>query len=438
MREAVLDGLPDADAEAARAPARPRTPAASRRSCTTSAATTSATSSARSRAARATADRPTVIFAYTIKGYGLEIAGRPQNHSALLTAEQIDELRARSGLTPESEWDRVPGGVAGGAVCSRRRARRLERRDRSPAAHVEVPRTLSTRDPATISTQAAFGRTLLDLSRVEGVGERLVTVSPDVSVSTNLGGFINKIGVWGHAEEPVYDLMDDSPLKWRVGPRGPAHRDGHRRDEPRAAPRPARPQLGLPARAAVSDRDGLRPLRDAGARGNRLLDVLRLPLRPGRHAVRDLALARRWRPPVVEHSGDRDRRRPASATPSRATRGSSNGCCSTAWRGCRSRTARRCTSASRRRRSTRRLSPRRRPGSATSGFGRMSSPAVSASVSRAGGRPDRPRDLRRDRAAGARGGDAACRRGRRRGHRALPLLARSSLPRLAVAAARSR
>ena len=61
---------------------------------------------------------------------------------------------------------------------------------------------------------------LLELSRVEGVGERLVTVSPDVAVSTNLGGFVNKAGVWAPAQEPVYDEMEDSPLKWRVGPTG--------------------------------------------------------------------------------------------------------------------------------------------------------------------------------------------------------------------------
>jgi len=52
------------------------------------------------------------------------------------------------------------------------------------------------------------------------VGERLVTVSPDVAVSTNLGGFVNKTGVWGLEREPVYDEMEDSPLKWRVDPAG--------------------------------------------------------------------------------------------------------------------------------------------------------------------------------------------------------------------------
>jgi pyruvate dehydrogenase E1 component len=85
---------------------------------------------------------------------------------------------------------------------------------------IPVPASLSDHDPAATSTQAAFGRVLLDLTRVEGVADRLVTVAPDVSTSTNLGGFINKAGVWEPDEAPVYDAMEDSPLKWRVGPRG--------------------------------------------------------------------------------------------------------------------------------------------------------------------------------------------------------------------------
>ncbi|MCY7303381.1 MAG: pyruvate dehydrogenase [Thermoleophilia bacterium] len=171
------------------------------------------------RRARKTPDRPTVIFAYTIKGYGLEMAGRPQNHSALLDGEQVDRLRAAMGLTVATEWNGYGADTAEGRVLAEAR-RRLDRGDREPAALVPVPATLSERAPGATSTQAAFGRVLLDLSRVEGVSERLVTVAPDVSTSTNLGGFINKTGVWGPDEERVYDAMDDSPLKWRVGPSG--------------------------------------------------------------------------------------------------------------------------------------------------------------------------------------------------------------------------
>ncbi len=169
--------------------------------------------------ARATSNRPTVIFAYTIKGYGLEIAGRPQNHSALLTGDQIDAFRTELGLTPDTEWDAFAPESPEGQLLTAARAR-LDRGHRPLPAQVPVPVRLSERDPGPSSTQAAFGRALLELSRVDGVGERLVTVSPDVSVSTNLGGFINKTGVWGPADEPVYDAMEDSPLKWRVGPSG--------------------------------------------------------------------------------------------------------------------------------------------------------------------------------------------------------------------------
>ena len=169
--------------------------------------------------ARATTDRPTVIFAYTIKGYGLEIAGRPQNHSALLDGDQIDRFRTSVGLTPMNEWDGFLPDTPEARVLAEARSR-LDRGSRPPAARIQVPVSLSDRDPASTSTQAAFGRTLLDLSRVEGIAERLVTVAPDVSTSTNLGGFINKAGVWGPAEERVYDEMADSPMKWRVGPRG--------------------------------------------------------------------------------------------------------------------------------------------------------------------------------------------------------------------------
>ncbi|MFN8222343.1 MAG: hypothetical protein U0R50_03735 [Gaiellales bacterium] len=169
--------------------------------------------------ARETHDRPTVIFAYTIKGYGLEIAGRHQNHSALLTGPQIDRLREDVGLTPVTEWDRFEPDSPEGRVLAAAHER-LDRGDRPPAERFAVPEPLGAQPTGSLSTQAAFGRILLDLSRTDGVGRRLVTLSPDVSASTSLGGFINKTGVWGPEEEPVYDAMDDSPLKWRVSPRG--------------------------------------------------------------------------------------------------------------------------------------------------------------------------------------------------------------------------
>jgi pyruvate dehydrogenase E1 component len=170
-------------------------------------------------AARAERERPTIIFAYTIKGYGLPIAGRPLNHSALLTGEQIGDLRAAVGLTAETEWDAFGAETPEGRLCAAAAAR-LARPERPPPAPVPVPASLSGKGPARASTQEVVGRVLLDLSRIEGLAERVVTISPDVSVSTNLGGWINKVGVFGPAEEPYYEGPETSALSWRVTPSG--------------------------------------------------------------------------------------------------------------------------------------------------------------------------------------------------------------------------
>ena len=55
-----------------------------------------------------------------------------------------------------------------------------------------------------MSTQETFGRVLTALADEPDVGRRLVTTSPDVSVSTNLGGWINKAGVFTADEQPDY------------------------------------------------------------------------------------------------------------------------------------------------------------------------------------------------------------------------------------------
>jgi pyruvate dehydrogenase E1 component len=51
------------------------------------------------------------------------------------------------------------------------------------------------------STQAAFGRILLELSKAGGdLADRIVTTSPDVTVSTNLGAWVNQRGLFRRSE----------------------------------------------------------------------------------------------------------------------------------------------------------------------------------------------------------------------------------------------
>jgi pyruvate dehydrogenase E1 component len=163
------------------------------------------------------ADRPSVVFAYTVKGWGLPIAGNPRNHSALLTPEQVATFRTAVGLTPETEWDRFDAGSGAGIVCNRRREE-LQRAPRRRALDVAVPAETGVRTGKPLSTQEVFGRVLVDLSRNEAVAPYLVTTAPDVATSTNLAGFINRLGVFAPRERRSWS--EDPVLRWSEGPSG--------------------------------------------------------------------------------------------------------------------------------------------------------------------------------------------------------------------------
>jgi len=165
--------------------------------------------------------RPTIILAYTIKGYGLATEGHPQNHSALLTEAQLKELATQLGTDPEQPWRRAAPDSAAGRLCERT-ARRLRRPPPPQHAPPAVPQDLGHTPGATATTQAALGRALLDLSRqAPEAARRVVTVSPDVSSSTNLGGWVNKVGVWSARERTDWFADDaETILHWREKPTG--------------------------------------------------------------------------------------------------------------------------------------------------------------------------------------------------------------------------
>lgn len=165
--------------------------------------------------------RPTVIIAYTIKGYGLPSEGHPQNHSSMLSAQQIIDLAAKIGVDPESPWQRFPTGSQAELLCHRA-AERLRREMPVGTPAPTMPLDLGRTPRGTATTQAALGRTLLDLSRASPeVGKRIVTLSPDVSSSTNLGGWVNKAGVWAATDQIDWFADDpDTVLHWRESPTG--------------------------------------------------------------------------------------------------------------------------------------------------------------------------------------------------------------------------
>ncbi|MFO1152726.1 MAG: 1-deoxy-D-xylulose-5-phosphate synthase N-terminal domain-containing protein [Rhodospirillales bacterium] len=173
-----------------------------------------------------TDDRPTCLIAYTIKGYGLPIAGHKDNHPGLMTEEQMERFRAENGILPGAEWDRFAGLDIPTADLERflatvpfaaSQSRRLR------AARVPVPTALPVPEGERMSTQEGFGRLLVELSRAGGpVAERVVTTSPDVTITTNLGGWVNQRDVF-HRErrEDVFKAEHViSAQRWAMSPQG--------------------------------------------------------------------------------------------------------------------------------------------------------------------------------------------------------------------------
>src|SRR6201991_1078585 len=166
-------------------------------------------------------DRPSVVFAYTIKGWSLPTEGHPANHSALLNHAQYAELAAKLDEDPEDPFRPFAPGSPEEELCEAT-GRRLKRGATRAVPAPKGARDLGRKHTGKPSTQQAFGRFFVDLVReAPEVATRVVTVSPDVGTSTNLGGWINKAGIWSVGDRIDWFADDtDTLVRWRESDHG--------------------------------------------------------------------------------------------------------------------------------------------------------------------------------------------------------------------------
>jgi pyruvate dehydrogenase E1 component len=148
-------------------------------------------------------ERPTLFIAYTIKGYGLPFAGHKDNHAGLMNGTQIDGLRDSLGISPGEEWEPYAG-LGDNAAAALRAfvdAAPFASRPPEPVAPIVAIPLMDETFPSEESTQTAFGKILLTLARSGSeLADRIVTTSPDVTVSTNLGAWVNQRGLFRRNE----------------------------------------------------------------------------------------------------------------------------------------------------------------------------------------------------------------------------------------------
>ncbi|HEX5454929.1 MAG TPA: transketolase [Stellaceae bacterium] len=173
-----------------------------------------------------TDDQPTCFIAYTIKGNRLPFAGHKDNHAGLMNPQQMAAFQKSMAVPEGAEWERfagldLPADDLARFLATAPLSGTVSRRHR--AAPVAVPATLPTPRGERISTQEAFGRLLADLAGGESpLAARIVTTSPDVTVSTNLGGWVNRRGIFDRAERA--DVFREekvvSAQRWGMTPQG--------------------------------------------------------------------------------------------------------------------------------------------------------------------------------------------------------------------------
>jgi pyruvate dehydrogenase E1 component len=171
-------------------------------------------------------DRPVCFIAYTIKGIGLPFAGHKDNHSGLMTPAQMETFRTAMNIRAGHEWDAFEGlrepaeriqaflghvpFAAGGERCLH-------------APRIEVPEELPVTIQPKMSTQLGFGALLNEIARgTTPLAARIVTTSPDVTVSTNLGPWVNRRRLF--AREAMADTFKGeripSTFTWEFSPTG--------------------------------------------------------------------------------------------------------------------------------------------------------------------------------------------------------------------------
>jgi pyruvate dehydrogenase E1 component len=169
-------------------------------------------------------DQPTVFLAYTIKGWGTPLAGHKDNHAGLMNTAQMAEFQTGMGIERGEEWEKMAGIADPEALQAflDKTAFFAKGARRYSAAKVVSPGPMFL-DDRTQSTQAGFGKILDALAKSDTpIADRIVTTSPDVTVSTNIGSWVNRRSLFARnsKSDTFREQNIPSTQKWQFSPQG--------------------------------------------------------------------------------------------------------------------------------------------------------------------------------------------------------------------------
>ncbi|MDG1437445.1 MAG: hypothetical protein P8P98_00615, partial [Emcibacteraceae bacterium] len=170
-------------------------------------------------------EQPQCFIAYTVKGKGLPLAGHKDNHAGLMSVGQMAQFQKDQQVPQGTEWDKF-GGMEKEAPklqdfisnCDYQ----LRTKTIKKAPQIRIPEIPTPKDDFQ-STQEAFGKIMFELAKGDSeLADHIITTSPDVTSSTNLGPWVNRRKLY--SREDVADIFKDKRIPssqiWRKGPSG--------------------------------------------------------------------------------------------------------------------------------------------------------------------------------------------------------------------------
>lgn len=170
-------------------------------------------------------EQPQCFIAYTVKGKGLPLAGHKDNHAGLMSVKQMAEFQKSQNVPEGTEWDKF-GGIEKKAKKLQHFIDNCDYQKRAKAKEqaklIDIPEIIPPKDDEQ-STQEAFGKIMFELAKGDtDLASRIVTTSPDVTSSTNLGPWVNRRKLY--SREKVSDVFKDKRIPsaqiWQKGPSG--------------------------------------------------------------------------------------------------------------------------------------------------------------------------------------------------------------------------
>ena len=214
-------------------------------------------------------EKPTVILAKTIKGYGLGEGGEGRNmthNQKKLNEDELREFRTRFGIpisdervseapfyrppedSPEMVYLRERRKALGGPMPSRS-IKPVTLQVPRLADHEKTMAKLVSKGPGKeMSTTMGFVRLLSDLLRDKQIGNNIVPIVPDESRTFGMEGLFRQVGIYSHVGQNLRAGRFRSNCVLQGGQRRPALRRGHHRSRFDVIVHRRRHRLFLPRR----------------------------------------------------------------------------------------------------------------------------------------------------------------------------------------------